>query len=142
MSKQTIRSIRKRISSVKVRHDGILQIDIDAGEEFGFMDMQDLIDAAQQLGDGKKFLNLIKLGEYTLLDYEARTFSASRIGSEFKIADAFVINSLSQKIVTNFYLKFHKPVVPTKIFTDTPKALEWLREIGKKDKKDGSHRVA
>ena len=41
---------------------------------------------------------------------------------------AFVIKSLSQRIATSFYIRLHKPLVPTKIFTKYEEAYDWLNE--------------
>jgi len=55
--------------------------------------------------------------------------SCSKSGSKYKIADAFIIHTLSQKIIANFYLKIQKPVVPTKFFSNSMDAEKWLLEI-------------
>jgi hypothetical protein len=42
------------------------------------------------------------------------------------VADAFVIDSLAQRILGNFYLKFNKPQFPTRFFNSKEEALIWL----------------
>jgi hypothetical protein len=37
-----------------------------------------------------------------------------------------VIKILGQRILGNFYIKFQKPMIPTKIFNNHEDALEWL----------------
>jgi hypothetical protein len=44
-------------------------------------------------------------------------------------ADAFVIYSLPQKLVGNFYLKVNKPPVPTRFFKTPEEAIRWLRKF-------------
>ncbi len=39
---------------------------------------------------------------------------------------AFVARNLGEKIMTNFYLTFYKPIIPTKVFTNYNAAFEWL----------------
>ena len=39
---------------------------------------------------------------------------------------AIVICSFSQRILANFYIKFYKPIVPTKIFENYDYAMKWL----------------
>lgn len=46
-------------------------------------------------------------------------------------ARAMVIKQLGQRMLANFYIKFHKPIIPTKIFNDHQEALKWLNEYQK-----------
>lgn len=46
--------------------------------------------------------------------------------AEFILAEAFVISSLPQRILGNFYLNNFKPIVPAKVFTNKEEAREWL----------------
>lgn len=41
---------------------------------------------------------------------------------------AVVIKSLGQRMLTNFYIKFHQPIVPTKVFDNYEDALKFLLE--------------
>ena len=115
-----------RISSLVLRSDGILHIDIKKEETFTVADYNDLMDGAFKLGGGKKLLNLITIGKYTLPDHSSRVLSTSKEGGIYKMADAFVINSLPQKIIGNFYMKYHKPHTPTQFFNDEITAINWL----------------
>ena len=121
--------VNTRISSVSVREDGILYIDIKPDCDFTLTDFNELVDAAYVLGDGKKFLNLIHVGNHTVPDNEARIASCSAEGSKYKVADAFVITSTAQALVANFYMKFNAPFVPTKFFKHEDDALEWLQQF-------------
>lgn len=40
-----------------------------------------------------------------------------------------VTNSLANKLLGNFFIKFHKPKTPARIFSDEKTALEWLRAV-------------
>lgn len=116
-----------RISTVFIRDDGILQIDIKDDGYFELADAKEVIEAAGRLGDGRKFLNLIIAGEGTLVEADARIHSSSVEGSKYKLADAFVINSLAQQLIANFIIKAQKPAVATAFFKDRDKAILWLK---------------
>lgn len=118
-----------RISRLCLRSDGILRIDIKEEEQFSVEDAKEVVEAAGRIGNGRRFKNLIVLGNFTVPDNEARQFAASEEGSRYKIADAFVIQSLPQRIVGNFYLKFNKPVRPAKLFKTVEEAEDWLSSI-------------
>ena len=127
-SSNAITSVKCRIASVFLRDDGILQIDVASEQVFGLDDMKELIEAAEKIGQGKKFRNLIRVGTNTMPTPDAIEYSASEEGSVYKIADAFVINSVGQKLIGNFVLKVQKQTVPTRYFTKQDDAEEWLRK--------------
>lgn len=126
MEKETIKT---RISTVTCLNDEILHIDIKADEMFNKKDAEELIEAAGKIGKGKKFKNLITVGEFTIADSEAIKLSCSERGSLFKRADAFVIHTLSKKFLGSLYLTFYKPVRPTRFFQDKAKAEKWLTSL-------------
>ena len=41
---------------------------------------------------------------------------------------ALVVNNLAYRILSNFFIRFNRPVVPTKVFNSRKKALVWLLE--------------
>lgn len=117
-----------RISEIALREDGILHIDIKKDELFIEKDFHEVMNAAFAIGKGKKFFNLITVGAYTVPDHKARELATHKEGSIYKLADAFVIHSFSQKLVANFYMNFHKPYVPSRFFNSVEPAIEWLNE--------------
>jgi hypothetical protein len=115
-----------RICELCLREDGVLRIYIKAGEIFNLDDAKELIAAGKELGRGKPVRNLIVLGEHATADPEAREYAATKEAAKYRRADAFVIKSLAQRIVANFYLKFNKPFTPTKVFSSEDCAEAWL----------------
>jgi len=78
---------------------------------------------------GQKFLNLYEFEENSEVDDDVRKWASNPAGNNFTIADAFVIQSMAQKMIGNFYLTFHKPVKPTKLFNNVDDALKWLNSL-------------
>ncbi len=128
-TKLYMKPIETRITTLYVREDGISVLDIKPNEMFNLKDAEEAIAAAYAIGKGKKFKNLILVGEHTIADIEAVKLSCSEKGSVYKLADAFVINSLPQKLIANFYIRVVKPVTPTRFFTKPEDAEKWLAEI-------------
>jgi len=60
-------------------------------------------------------------------------FYASKLRQETILADAFVLNSPTLKMMSNFYLKFKKPEIPTKVFSDKAEALAWIALLRKEE---------
>lgn len=42
---------------------------------------------------------------------------------------AIVNDSLSIKLLGNFYIRMNKPIVPTKVFSDVDTAIKWLKTV-------------
>ena len=105
-----------RIFRVFIREDGILQVDIHDDSFFELADALELVKAAGKLGAGKRFLNLINVGNGCLVDDKARLYSSSKEGSIYKLADAFVIRSFAQQLIANFIIKVNRPPIPTAYF--------------------------
>lgn len=62
---------------------------------------------------------------------EARDFLSSNAGREGIKATAILASGYMASTIANFFLKVTvgKPIVPTKIFSDREKALEWLKKF-------------
>ena len=118
-------------ATISLRSDRIIQYTTKANITISEQDSNDMVDAAGKLGDFKKFPILIVVGKHSLADKEAREFGAGKEGTKYAVAVAFVINSLAQKILGNAYLKINKPIVPTLLFDNEEKAVEWLQTFTK-----------
>jgi hypothetical protein len=124
-----MREVKCRISKVSQIESDTLLIDIEAEQKFSLEDFYELKKAALSIGEGASFYNIITVGPYTLPDKDAREHSCSVEGSYYKKADAFVISTLSQKIVCNLMLRLNKPHVPTKCFKTILEAEEWVKKL-------------
>lgn len=114
-------------STVCLRKDGILEIVCSDDTIMEVHHIREVLKATNEIGNGKRFPTITMAGKYTTVTKEAREFMATKEAVQFSIVEAYVIQSLAQKILANFYLKFNKPPVKTKIFTDKTKAILWLR---------------
>lgn len=113
--------------SVALRSDGIVYVSINTNEDVEVKDVIEIVSALEQIGKGKKFPLLIVTHKYTLPSPEARAYIATAESDPFASAEAYVIQSFSQKLVGNIYISFNKPARPTRIFTSEEKATEWLQ---------------
>lgn len=121
--------IECRISTVELQGEDQLRIVIEAERRFGLEDFQELKQAAFELGQGRRFYNLIEVGALTVPDKETRKVSSSKEGSVYKLADAFVINSLPQKVIGNLMLRLNQPAVPTRFFSNVEEAQAWINKL-------------
>lgn len=124
-----MQKIKCRIAEVSLKSKDTIFIDIEADQLFNIDDYREVSEAAEILGNGNRMYNIINVGENTIPTKEAREKSCSLKGSIYKWADAFVILSLSQKIIANLMLKLNKPVVPTKFFNSLEEAEKWILDL-------------
>lgn len=111
---------------IQLRQDGILHIHITIPEELEIIHTKAIFEARNKLTNNTSHPHLYTGGIYLNPSDEVTKFAASEERNKLVIADAYVISSLSQRIIANFYLKFKKPIRPTKIFTDEDTAIIWL----------------
>lgn len=58
----------------------------------------------------------------------AREILSSHAGfSKVRKAEAFVVESLANRLIAGFYIQFNRPKNPTRIFNNFENALNWLR---------------
>lgn len=113
--------------SVASRSDGIMMVEIKADEDVDIVLVKRIVNSIEKIGAGKRFPLLIVLGENTLPNAEARSYVATPESDPYAIAEAYVINSFTQKLVSNIYTNLNKPARPTKFFNSQEKAVEWLK---------------
>jgi hypothetical protein len=90
-------------------------------------DTWEIINTIKDIGNGKKFPNMLTANGFLNVHKDARALSASEEGNLYTLADALVVNSTALKLIANFYISFNKPVRPTKLFNSQEKAVEWLK---------------
>lgn len=96
-------------------------------------DAEEAIQAINTLSKGKKYYLLTETGDNFTATAEARNYMANNIGSTNSVANAIYLKSLPIRLIINVYVKFDKPVVPTKVFNSEQAALQWLNELIVKD---------
>lgn len=120
-----------KTATLYVDESGILwvryQKDVDMKPE----DAKRHIEAVVQLCGGKKRPFLIDTrdarGTYSL---EAmRKLAKDPEIVRIRKAQAIIIDSLPNRLLANFYVKFHKPANPIKIFEKENEALQWLKQF-------------
>lgn len=126
-----IREASTRTTDMIVDEEGILWITV---KEDAFVEIADAIEnfeTSVQLAQWKRMLKLVDARHTFFMSPDAKKYSAEKETSEFNIARAVIVNSLPNKLMINFFIRFYKPKSPVKVFNDVEVALKWLREIKK-----------
>ena len=110
------------------KHEDLYEIDVFANSEFGFCELRELIEVQKEMG-GQRLPVLILCGEYTTSDVSFLKHLSKNGNDPYSSADAFVIQSIAQKLLANFYIKMVRPERPTKFFTSKDEARKWLRQF-------------
>jgi hypothetical protein len=128
MSVAFLRTIHLKKASVSLREDDIIQTTIHAEQELHVDDVKEIIALIGVLGGERMLPQLIVAGDLSGPDLNAMKYIASEGSSPCAIAEAYVIRSLSQKILARFYMNFNKPARPTRMFGKEAEAVIWLKE--------------
>jgi len=116
-------------SLIALRSDGIIELHTSSEHVYEIEDVIENVEAFGKLTGYKKVPVLIVGGAFTSLSKDAREFMATEESLKYSLCEAFLLSSLPQKILINFYIKINKPLVPTAIFSDKEKALNWLKSF-------------
>jgi hypothetical protein len=108
--------------------EGFAWMEFEEGAEISGDDMVAIIEmATRTYREGEPFLVVIDMRKLDSISDEARNAAASNETARFYTALAIIANSPAMRLVANFYIRFHKPNRPTRIFNATNEALSWLR---------------
>jgi hypothetical protein len=115
-------------TNLQLTQEGILIIRCKDEYHYEIEDVKELHEAQKEITEGKKIPTVTIIGKFTEASKEALEFIFSEKSIMYASKDAFVVNSLSQKIIGNFYLKVKKPSIPTRLFNNEKLAFDWLKK--------------
>ena len=119
-------------ANVNVRSDGIVHVVSGEDISYTIKETLDVHNKINELTNCEPMLILHVPGKYATIDDASRKFIASKEGLRYCIAQAFVIHSMAQKMVANFFMRVNKPVKPTRFFNTQEEAENWLGKFRKK----------
>lgn len=98
--------------------------------DFEIEDAIEVDDKTYEFVEGKSFVTLVDARNIrSNISHEAREFFATdKKIVAIRKAQAIVVNNLHSRLIANFYMTFHKPTNPIKIFSDYDKAENWVRK--------------
>jgi len=106
---------------------GIIENTFKGGRIIDDVDMWELKKLNLSIVGDSLYTVLIQADDLVNFSDKARELVASKEYKVNTIAKALLFRSLGQRIISNFYLKIHKPYIKTKLFSDRQKAILWLR---------------
>ncbi len=113
--------------SVKALDNSYYEVRVFENQEFTVDDLKNLV-AAQKKNIGLVLPVLVFCENNATADVLLLSKLSKNENNPYSKADAFVLNSIAQKILANFYVKINKPERPTKFFNNLDEALIWLKK--------------
>lgn len=107
--------------------DAYYLISILKDTEFSTEDLEQIVELEKEAG-GRRLPVLVVCHPSTTTNIELMQKLSKNKNNPYSSADAFVIHSISQKILANFYLKINRPERPTQFFNNEASALAWLKQ--------------
>lgn len=116
------------LKSISMLDDQTLEIVFKDDITFDLEAIQSCYKETEAYTGGKKLKRLVISGKKTDITKEARQYGLKENErlKDLVIAEALVVHSFTQKMITNIYLKYIQKSYPAKSFTDIDKAKEWL----------------
>lgn len=111
-----------------LQEEGFYEIIMEEEGVFGFEELSLLIEAQKKLGENKLPV-IVMCGEYSSTDIEFIKHLAKNENDPYSKADAFVLKSIAQRLMANFYIKIVVPERPTKFFNKRADAYEWIQQF-------------
>ena len=121
--------ITTRSATIRMINEWVIENVIHDNAELDVEDIMEIKRINGEISAGRCYTVLVDSGSFTSITDEGRKLSASKDFQQQTIAKAILVNSLSQRIIGKLYMRFNKPMITTKIFSDRERALEWLNSI-------------
>lgn len=117
-----------KIAPLKFIDNNCLLIEYHEQVHIELADMEAILSSVKTFTGHQPTKRLVIISKNATIAREARAFLQEENHKDRKqiIAEAVIVNSLAQKMATNFYLSFIKDDFPSRFFTDLTKAKEWL----------------
>jgi len=124
-----------KVAKISIIEEGICLVTLDTSKQdfMGKVEALEIIEGILSICKQKPHLILTdaRMAEGRVEPIAREIISKHVEYSKIRIAEAFLINSLANLLIANFYIKFNRPPNPTKVFNNLESALEWLRSQNK-----------
>ena len=113
-------------TTIFLRDDGIVQLNCSDNFTYDVPQIIENTEVIKNFANNQRVLVLNIAAPHTLVTKEVREYLTISNHYEFIESEAYVIQTLAQSLLANFYLKNNKPNIPTRFFQSTTLAENWL----------------
>ena len=122
--------IETRTALIFLHEEGIVWEDFKEDVEIDISDITENIAASLKLTNGKPHAAVLDTRNKSVtITNAAMKFGASKEVTKDRLATAHLTNSLAGELLGNFFMKFFKPKIRNRMFSDEKSALAWLQGI-------------
>jgi hypothetical protein len=116
-----------RTAIIELVGEDVITVRVRSGERQSVQDAKDNLAAALELRSGQRRPILIDIRDAVPLDAEVRRFYSGQVLVGFSAMALLVKANPLGRMVGNIYLRIANTGIPTRLFTQETKAMEWLR---------------
>lgn len=113
-------------------NDGILMIEFKPDLEIDLKVAKQIVADRKKVSEGKAYPGLGDTRFIKSATKEARAYFELEESQEGVLAGALLVDSVFSTFLVNFFLKVTRQKMPSKMFTNKEKALEWLAQFKSK----------
>jgi hypothetical protein len=99
------------------------------GAEVDLADARENLEVTGRLGGGRRLAVLVDLRPIKSQTAEARAHFAGPAAAQVACAVALLIGSPLSQVLGNFFMRFNRPMSPTRLFVSEEAARAWLHEV-------------
>ena len=121
-----VKEFQHRDFNISLNENNILTVEATSEMEYEGQHVDLIIDTLREFTSDTKYLVLIVAGDHSAIGYEGLKSLAKAEAFKYAYAKAYVISTLSQRLMANFYMNFFRPEVPVKTFGKKQDAEAWL----------------
>ena len=126
---RVIKKTETNALEISMCSDGIIRVMFKKNTEIEPPIFKEMFEKFNDMIEGEKYPYIYFVEDSSVIfTNEGREYSKQNELAFPKICNAFVVKSLAHKLIANFYLKFNKPVYPSKVFSNMADAEAWCFE--------------
>lgn len=126
--------IETRVAWISVLEADVFRVEYKPDVFIDVTELEENLSAYRQLMTTEKAYFLVVANAGAELSAEARALYATKERASFKIAEAFVLASMAQRLVANFVMRVQRPKNVLRFFNSENEAKKWLYAVREKNK--------
>jgi len=126
-------SIDINVATITLVAENVIKVSYKTGVNIEIEDVKEIDIACQELSKNQHFYCLtIAIEIYSNMTNEAQKYLSHEAAVANRIlGSAIVLSNLPIRILARFFIQFHKPKYPTKIFNSEKEAFKWFQKLKK-----------
>lgn len=113
---------------IELTGEGVITVRIRPGERQSIADAKENLAAALEVRNGQRRPILIDIRDAIPLDAHVRRFYSGQVLVGFSAMALLVKANRLGRMIGNIYLRIANTGIPTRLFTQERRAIEWLRK--------------